>query len=217
QDELALIAKFSHHPIVKLAIQLCDEDVSYEELVQRVRQEESLKDLDGRDIEFVNRFVSDFTSQQLGLAGAAVIPEMHKLATVLTHELSMLRFTEHISESALATGLQMLATKEFSAATKCCIRAIETLPSDKPELEPRAYNYLGIAYYRQGKIDSAIQNYKQAIQVSERLGEKYWRSKALGNLGMAYQDLGSIDSALKFYEDALEISRELKDRWEEGR
>jgi len=65
--------------------------------------------------------------------------------------------------------------------------------------ESLLYNILGACYSEIGPIDSAIENFEQAIALKPDYAEAYY------NLGVAYQKNGQINNSLNSYEKAVEL------------
>ena len=65
--------------------------------------------------------------------------------------------------------------------------------------ESLLYNILGACYSEIGPIDSAIENFEQAISLKPDYAEAYY------NLGVAYQKNGQINNSLNSYEKAVEL------------
>ena len=61
----------------------------------------------------------------------------------------------------------------------------------------RVHNNLGMAYADQGKMDLAIQEYKETLRIAPNLPQPYH------NLGEIYKNMGNLDEAVRRYEMAL--------------
>ncbi|WP_377477818.1 MAG: tetratricopeptide repeat protein [Microcoleus anatoxicus] len=93
----------------------------------------------------------------------------------------------------------------FSVVSFCLKEAISAY-SRAIELNPNVYNYenleealvqQGSVLTQQGKIDGAIESYRQAIAISHNLAEAHHR------LGNALVEKGKIDEALESYQQAI--------------
>lgn len=62
-----------------------------------------------------------------------------------------------------------------------------------------AYNNRGRIYERQGKLDLAVADYRQAIRINPQY------AKAHKNIAMIYERLGDISSAIEAYSKAVEV------------
>jgi|GEM_PF-4268023 len=67
---------------------------------------------------------------------------------------------------------------------------------------PKAYNNLGVSYFRLRDLEKAVESYSVAIE----LNESY--SVAYRNRGAAYADLGALDDALSDYDRAIKLNPE---------
>jgi tetratricopeptide (TPR) repeat protein len=72
-----------------------------------------------------------------------------------------------------------------------------------------AYEYFreGVAYHKEGDLESAIEYYDKALEMDSEL--KF----AWSNKGYALQNLGVYDEALKCYYNAFEIDSGFADAW----
>ncbi|SVD76896.1 uncharacterized protein METZ01_LOCUS429750, partial [marine metagenome] len=62
------------------------------------------------------------------------------------------------------------------------------------------HNDRGLNYYKQGKLDTAIAEFKRALKINPGLIE------ARNNLGNAYHDQGNLIAAVTEYQKAIEIN-----------
>ena len=75
---------------------------------------------------------------------------------------------------------------------------------------------LGRAHQALGQIERAIQFYKDALDISRDIGDRWGESIQLGNLGSAYSGVGQIEQAIVFHEQGLRVAREVDNRQEEA-
>ncbi|NPA26648.1 MAG: tetratricopeptide repeat protein, partial [Chloroflexi bacterium] len=75
---------------------------------------------------------------------------------------------------------------------------------------------LGLAYAALGRVEDAIEHYRQALAIAREIGDRRGEGNRLGNLGNAYADLGRVEEAIEHYQQALAIAREIGDRRNEG-
>jgi serine/threonine protein kinase/tetratricopeptide (TPR) repeat protein len=87
---------------------------------------------------------------------------------------------------------------------------------DNQEQKGTILHALGIAYSRLNKPDDALQNYKQALEIRRRLGQKKGIADGLSMIAQTYDGLGKSDLALKNYNDALQTYREIGDQQDTG-
>lgn len=90
----------------------------------------------------------------------------------------------------------------------------EDTPKAPGEINIKSYalNLMGIAYRYQGRYENALENYKTALKINEKLKLKTEASYNLSSIGELYKELGRYDEALKNLEKALEIATEQKDK-----
>ena len=62
------------------------------------------------------------------------------------------------------------------------------------------HNDRGLNYYKQGKLDTAIAEFKKALEINPGLIE------VRNNLGNAYHDQGNLIDAVTEYQKAIEIN-----------
>src|SRR5579864_1227217 len=87
---------------------------------------------------------------------------------------------------------------------------------DNQEQKGTILHALGIAYSHLNKPDDALQNYKQALEIRHRLGQKKGIADGLSMIAETYDGLGKSDLALKNYNDALQTYREIGDQQDTG-
>ncbi len=68
-----------------------------------------------------------------------------------------------------------------------------------------AISNVGFLFDSQGKTVLAIENYKAALGLFEKIGDKKGTSSPINNLGKAYYNLGDVEKALSYYLKALKI------------
>jgi tetratricopeptide (TPR) repeat protein len=64
----------------------------------------------------------------------------------------------------------------------------------------RGYNYLGIAHYEKGNLDSAIEAYKKSVSLNPSYANAY------SNLGIAHFENGQIDEAINAFRNAIRVN-----------
>lgn len=69
-----------------------------------------------------------------------------------------------------------------------------------------ALRNLGIGYYEKGNYSEAVQSYKHAIALADRLNDEAFSAQIRSNLSMSYLALGAHDEALENLYTALEIA-----------
>jgi len=75
---------------------------------------------------------------------------------------------------------------------------------------------IGIAYSALCEERKALEYYKKALEISERIGDKQTIGASLGNIGRAHIVLGKPKEAIVYYEKALKVAEEIGDKRSEG-
>ncbi len=70
----------------------------------------------------------------------------------------------------------------------------------------KAYNARGIYYWMYGEFDSALVNYKKALEYSVLTPQFRNKALVLGNIGLLYSNMFATDSAIKYLGDCIEYS-----------
>jgi serine phosphatase RsbU (regulator of sigma subunit) len=68
-----------------------------------------------------------------------------------------------------------------------------------------AISNIGFLFDLQGKTILAIENYKAALRLFKKIGDKKGTSSPLNNLGKAYYNTGDVEKALSYYLQALKL------------
>ena len=71
---------------------------------------------------------------------------------------------------------------------------------------------LGSAYSSLSEFNRAIDFYRQALEISQKIGDRNGEAKSLNWLGNAYCSLSQYHQAILFHQQSLEIKREIGDR-----
>jgi tetratricopeptide (TPR) repeat protein len=108
-------------------------------------------------------------------------------------------------QPGLCAGL-LLAFSWLSWQRTWAFESEATIWSDTLAKNPNswaAYNNLGIALFRRGKVDEAIVQYHKALAINPRMADAY------NGLALALFQKGKLDDAITQYHKALEISPQL--------
>jgi tetratricopeptide (TPR) repeat protein len=73
-----------------------------------------------------------------------------------------------------------------------------------------------ISSYNQGRFQSALNYYQQALVIAREVGDRAGEWTILNNIGSVYHYCGQYDQALENFQQALVIHREVGNRAEEG-
>ncbi|MEO6303903.1 MAG: tetratricopeptide repeat protein [Bacteroidia bacterium] len=93
-----------------------------------------------------------------------------------------------------------------------CARLAENFAqkASQPFYTAKAFNLLGILFYRKGDLNTALSFHKKALKLRTFINDRTGIALSQANLGNIYSDLGRFRSAEDAYLKALEINDELK-------
>ena len=74
-----------------------------------------------------------------------------------------------------------------------------------PRQESRLYNNMGVVFATMGEHEQALANYKSALKLDQRLGDRVSLAMKLGNIGQAYSDLGDLDRGERYLRKARTV------------
>ncbi|PLX04594.1 MAG: hypothetical protein C0595_02785, partial [Marinilabiliales bacterium] len=74
----------------------------------------------------------------------------------------------------------------------------------------KSYNNNGIYYWMYSQYDSALINYKKALEYSALTTEKRNKALVLGNIGLLYSNLFITDSANKYLKESIDYCQKYK-------
>lgn len=77
----------------------------------------------------------------------------------------------------------------------------------------KAWHYKAGVFFFQGSLETARENYLEAVRLRRELGDQRDVTKGLINLGAVSRSLGDTSQARAYQEEAVSILRELNDRW----
>jgi tetratricopeptide (TPR) repeat protein len=99
------------------------------------------------------------------------------------------------------------------------VRAVELLPGvieigrriQMPAFVVWGNWFLGKAYCCLGDYGRAHAQLEAGLELTDRIGDRAWRSRLLNTVGWYYAEIGSHERARQFNEQAVQIARELED------
>lgn len=76
-----------------------------------------------------------------------------------------------------------------------------------------AFNHnIGFLCEGLGRYEKALSHYKQAAELSRRIGDRVGEGQTLNNMGLIYKKTYRYETAIDYYNEALEIFREIGER-----
>jgi len=70
-------------------------------------------------------------------------------------------------------------------------------------------NNIGMIYYSQGQLDTALEYFQRALTLREQVGNPADIASSLNNIGMIYKSQGQLDVALNYYQRALILKEQV--------
>ncbi|MGB5912906.1 MAG: tetratricopeptide repeat protein, partial [Promethearchaeia archaeon] len=74
-----------------------------------------------------------------------------------------------------------------------------------PSQKIHSANLLGVAYYRLGKFQKAIDNFEIGLEIADEIGDHQSKGALFVNLGNCYVDSGDIDKSIEYYKQSLAV------------
>ena len=81
--------------------------------------------------------------------------------------------------------------------------------SEKKKVKMKQLIKLGNNLLDTGKYNIALDNYNEALKISEEIGDVEGKSMALSNIGTVYSSWGKYEDALNYYQQTLQIFQEI--------
>ncbi|HEV8578213.1 MAG TPA: CHAT domain-containing tetratricopeptide repeat protein [Thermoanaerobaculia bacterium] len=78
-------------------------------------------------------------------------------------------------------------------------------------------NQIGLLYRRLGRPDLALDQYREALRLVRRAGDREWQARQVQNIATAQEELGDRRQAFELHTQALALAREVGDRLVEAR
>ena len=119
--------------------------------------------------------------------------------------------TEQAIQATETAVLQLQTWGQYGRATSLCRQTLTWLQRDNPKTAAFQHELGNLAYLR-GDHNTAGTFYRQAHEISERLGDQAGMASAYHQLGMLAQDQGDYDTAEQRYQHALAIFERLGDQ-----
>ena len=91
----------------------------------------------------------------------------------------------------------------------------ETASIQATRAAAKRLNDEGFKLFKQGTAESlrqAIEKWKQALPLWQKVGEKKWEALTLLGIGRIYSDLGDKQQALNYYNQSLPLWRQVGDK-----
>jgi class 3 adenylate cyclase/tetratricopeptide (TPR) repeat protein len=123
------------------------------------------------------------------------------------------RVARLLGQSYLLWGRNLIALSDYPLARTHLTQAYEIFESIGAETEmAHALHALGTAHSYQGHYEATLKNYREALFLYRKTGNRQGEAHTLNNLGTVAADLGNPAEEQAYYEQALQIRREIGDR-----
>ena len=118
----------------------------------------------------------------------------------------------HFIEALTQYGLTLQKLGQYEEAEEYLEKGLHQAQKEKYDAGIAfIYNYMGILYYNWGKIKASLQFYEKAIELQNKLNDRFQEAKILSNVSEHYIIQGDIEKSLT----CLEKSRDIKINLEE--
>ena len=128
-----------------------------------------------------------------------------------------LSLLEHFNDSEtkvrllLNIGTSNYGTGNYDSALTYYLQALKNEPQSLFE-QAELLNAIGGIYKIKGQTQNAYKNFKEAVSISEKIGDLGRKTTFLYNLGTVERTLGNIQNAINLFEESGKIAVELGDK-----
>ncbi len=139
------------------------------------------------------------------------------------HEIDSLKTIVN-SDKADTIKLQALTDLNWLCLTTNAIKAksyaydelVLAKKCNHPRFIAQGYNDIGLAYYRLGLLDSALNVFNQSLSIRKKLKDKKLIASSLIKISLIYNERGNYNNALKTQFETLKMYEELANRNNQG-
>ena len=109
----------------------------------------------------------------------------------------------------LLKGNLFLALRDFDKAIECYLKSIDISLED--DITSNAYRNVGHIYKEMGEWKLAVENFEDAMEISERINDFSGIAEAHRGIGQIYLKQGILEGAIIYYEECIEYSKKAGD------
>ncbi len=110
----------------------------------------------------------------------------------------------------LASGQVDILDGNPQAALDPLNRALSlAIQFDNQEQKGNVLQSLGIVYQRLNKLEDALRNYQQALEIRRKVGDQRGIGSTLGMIAQVQDTMGNFKAAQSSYEEAIEVDRKI--------
>ncbi len=113
----------------------------------------------------------------------------------------------------LASGRVDIKSGDPQAGLEPLNKALSlSIQFDNQEQKGAVLQALGVAYQHLNKLDDALRNYNQALEIRKKIGDQHGIATSLGMIAQVQDSLGDSRAALASYEEAVKVGRAIGDK-----
>jgi tetratricopeptide (TPR) repeat protein len=100
----------------------------------------------------------------------------------------------------------------WNEALACFEQSLELSRNLKEDcLTARAFNGIGVIYFRKGDLQQAMQYYQKGLEIANAADDKQNCSKLNSNIALVHWSLGDLDQAIELTKNSLVLAEKLND------
>ncbi len=113
----------------------------------------------------------------------------------------------------LASGRVDVRAGDDQAALDPLNKALSlAIQFDNQEQKGNILAVMGVAYQDLNKLDDALRNYQQALEIRKNVGDQRGYASTLGQMAQLQDMQGNFNGALASYKEAIEVDRKIGDK-----
>ncbi|MCK4718731.1 MAG: tetratricopeptide repeat protein, partial [Thermoplasmata archaeon] len=118
---------------------------------------------------------------------------------------------ELIVSLGILSGSLLVFIGKIPEAKRILEKILETIPTDSQD-RAKALNAMGVAHYKEGKMDEAMAFYTTALEAAEKEKNKEQMARAIGHIAVVHADKGNMGLAIEAHRRDMEISESRGDK-----
>ncbi len=113
----------------------------------------------------------------------------------------------------LASGRVDIKAGDPQAALDPLNKALSlAIEFDNQEQKGAIVQAMGVAYQDLNKLDDALRNYQQALEIRKKVGDQNGVANTLGQIAQVQDVQGDFNAALASYKEAIDVDRKIGDK-----
>lgn len=131
-------------------------------------------------------------------------------ASIAKHISSQMKWSNKQAMACKYMGEAKIELEDYYQAKKYLIDAIDYFTEETPKILGDCYYLLAETNYYLAEYKEANKNYRSAIALYEKTGDRRRVANALQNIGLLYHELNDLEKASKYYNESMVINNELE-------